>query len=409
MLCRVGHSDTSLSTPSLPPCVCPHSPARAACLAAYRECLGWGLLNSPRLAATPAAVAAAPGAAPDGASSSEPPAASGTDEAAAYCRTLLQGTVIQHVLPAAVVPGPAGEAAGDTVAEVAQLLAQAAATVAAGKSETGGDGAEGAAAVALSCLSGAVGSFLAEALTAVAGTGAEGAADSGEAATQQLADLCNGVASLLGRLQRRAPACPQLAATAAAAAAQSLMAAGGLGGGLPPAASQLLATLLRGYGAATAPPSVASTLSRAPSGSLSVWTGGDGEASESAAAVTAAGGSVPSTPGATSVAASLMAGSSLSLDVLIRSYCNGPAEVRALGRDCGSIDNRWWGRRCHSRVWFVKSKNAHDSPAPFLACDKEIASVRIGHVLLLPRNRPQRRCAVARQQSSAGRRIHDRT
>lgn len=316
--------------------MCFHSPARAACLAAYRECLGWGLINSPRLAATPSAAAAAPAVAPDR-DSVETPVTSGTDEAAAYCRTLLQGTAVQHVLPAAVVPGPAGEAAADTVAEVAQLLAQAAATAA--RSEAGGDGADGAAAVALSCLSGAVGSFLAEALTTATGAAAEGAGDGSEAATQQLADLCSGVASLLGRLQRRAPACPQLAATAAAAAAQSLMAAGGLGAGLPPAASQLLATLLRGYGAATAPPSVTSTLSRGPSGSLSVWTGGDGEASESAAAVTAAGGSVPSTPGATSVAASLMAGSSLSLDVLIRSYCNGPAEVRALGfgRYCAAL------------------------------------------------------------------------
>ncbi|KXZ44895.1 hypothetical protein GPECTOR_61g848 [Gonium pectorale] len=278
---------------------CGSRPAKAACLTAYRECLAWGLASSGRLSATPDA-AASSGA--DG---------GGGGDAPGYCRALLRATLAQHVLPAALRPGPGGEAAAGLVSELVQALAAAAAAVSGG----------GGAAVALPCVSEAVQQYVSGELgrLVVAEAGSGGGGEAGA-----LAAACDGTTELLTRLKAgAAPAGSEVAAEVAAAATSGLMAAGA--GGLPPAASQLLATLLREYGKGLSPATMLAAAAAAATAAVAGPGGAAGGPSEGAAPATPATPADGDAGGLGQRTGSAGAGS-FNLDSLVASYNSGPLQ-----------------------------------------------------------------------------------
>nr|ADF43172.1 294687m [Chlamydomonas reinhardtii] len=314
--------------------------AQSASLAAYRECLAWGLTNSSALAAgplQPATGVAAGGTAAVPLAGEPAPSLQPAPELA-FCQTLLRGTVLQHVLPALLrrqggCSAHSSEAASELLTDLAQSLAAASdrqqqqqqqrAGIAAAGSAPGPAAAAAAASctVAWDCLSQLLQEYLANTLGGLVAGMAAAAADSGGAVPadnsggpSDMAAACEGVARLLGRLRAASsPACDLLATQAASSAAAGLMACGSA---LPTAASQLLAALLREHGASRV---AAAALSPAPSGGLPPAAPGAGACDLPAAATGALGGGRfrgASAAGGVSL--------SLSLDSLIASFRDGP-------------------------------------------------------------------------------------
>ncbi|KAG2437620.1 hypothetical protein HYH02_011259 [Chlamydomonas schloesseri] len=316
--------------------------AKSASLAAYRECLAWGLSGSGRLSvAQPQAAAAANAAS----TPTSPPAAQSAEHQpphqpsdVAFCTALLRGSVQQHVLPALL--GQPGRCSSYTATEAAELLAdlvqslvpdkqqqrtQDAATASAGAGAGGGASTAAAArGVAVDCLSQLLQEYLAHTLAssvsmaASAETADSGAAPAGDRASSEMTAECDGVVCLLGRLRAAgSPACDQLATQVASAAAAGLMTSGSA---LPTEASQLLAALLREYGASGL---ATVALSPAPfGGGSSAAVGASGITTQVAPARALGSGRGG---GTTAASPSL----SLSLESLIAGFRDGPVSGAA--------------------------------------------------------------------------------
>lgn len=259
MHCCISHAATHL-----PPKACPSCPSpgrtpnlcrtgRAASSAAYRECLGWALLNAPRLSRG----GGTPASADDGLADQAAAAAAAAAAAKSYCQALLQGTLLKHLLPAALgPPGPRMDVATDVLIELLQQLAAAAAAKALAAAPAAGGAtpptptplqqllaAPEGTGVALGCCAEALQQELSSALSAAL-AGSSSAADD----EPGLRQLCERVGALLSRLAGALPSCLSLVEQVAAAAARAVMSSGAAAAGqLPVPASALLASLIREF------------------------------------------------------------------------------------------------------------------------------------------------------------------